>query len=97
MTKIDAFQRTYCPLCECKTKEINELQREIQKHVHARNSALARVVELQTRLAMDRAESEDRLSGLMQAVDSCGGIPVFAEKMGCQQFIVRQWLASESA
>lgn len=54
MPMVESFQRTYCPLCEQRSREIAELQREVARHVHARNSALARVVALETRLAMAR-------------------------------------------
>lgn len=96
MPMVESFTRTWCPHCAEADKQIAELNRELKRHLHARNAAQSRMVQLETKLQMAKSDSFDRETGLRHAINACGGIAPLAEKLGCQQFVIRAWLDADS-
>ena len=95
MAMVESFARTWCPHCAEADKQIAELNRELKRHLHARNAAQARMVQLEAKLQMARSDSFDRESGLRHAINACGGVGPLAKKLEVQEFVIRRWLDSD--
>ena len=93
--KIETFRRSHCPLCEQRDRELENLRRELQRSIYARNCAQSAMIQMETKLQMARSDSFDRESGLRHAINACGGVGPLAARLGVQQFVIRAWLDSD--